>query len=214
MAKFEDLTGETYGRLTVISRAENKGGFVYWNCRCTCKSGKVVTVRAGDLKSQKVLSCGCLNREKTIERETTHGKSHDKIYHVWQGIKDRCTNANCKQYPNYGGRGIKLYPAWEEFQPFYDYVSTLEHFGEKGYSLDRIDNNGNYEPDNLRWADRKTQNRNKTNNHLVEYQGELITLAEAAELSGIKRQTLQGRLKRGWAAEDLFKPVEERRRKE
>ena len=101
-----------------------------------------------------------------------------------------------------------MFPAWvEDFQAFYDYVSALPHFGEKGYSLGRLDNNGNYEPGNLRFADWKTQNRNRPNNVFVEYQGESMCLMDAAKLSGIKYYTLLTRYKRGDSGERLFRPV-------
>ncbi|MBQ7705889.1 MAG: hypothetical protein IJT73_10795 [Selenomonadaceae bacterium] len=111
-----------------------------------------------------------------------------------------------KPHKNYGGRGITVYPAWiDDFQAFYDYVSKLEHFGETGYTLDRIDNDGNYEPDNLRWADAKTQQRNTRKNVFVEYQGQKMTLTEASEKSGINLKTLKDRLKRGETGEYLFR---------
>lgn len=209
MGKFEDLTGNTYGRLTVISRADNdEYGHIMWKCLCEC--GETCTVLSNSLTrtdGKETRSCGCLHKEKLVERSTKHGKAGEKIYYIWQKIISRCTNPDDKNYHNYGGRGITICEEWLDFQNFYDYVSTLEHFGEKGYSLDRIDNNGNYEPSNVRWADSKTQQRNKANNRLVEYQGETMTLIEASEKSGIGYGTLQRRIRLGWAAEDLFKPV-------
>lgn len=203
---FKDLTGETFGRLTVISRAENdENGKAQWHCKCSCKNETIITVRGTDLKNGHTQSCGCLMREKNVELHTRHGKRYTKIYKVWLVLKDRCTNPNNKDYPRYGGRGIKLFAEWEEFPPFYDYVSQLEHFNEDGYSLDRIDNDGNYEPGNLRFATATEQGRNKRNNILVEYEGEIITLPEAAELIGIKYNTLKRRYYRGKRGEELFK---------
>lgn len=131
--------------------------------------------------------------------------SDDKIYRTWADIKQRCCNLNNPGYKNYGGRGITMHEPWvHDFQAFYDYVSTLEHYGESDYSLDRIENDGNYEPGNLRWATQSEQNRNKRTNIIVEYNGEKMCLAEAAEKSKVPIGTLKQRLKRGLVGEALF----------
>ena len=222
MPRFKDLTGQRFGRLTVIDRAENKGGRVCWNCHCDC--GNTCTVKSHELTSGDTKSCGCIHKEQLIARNkigtfsrkkvsfkssTCKRKTRkSKIYQVWANIKYRCLNPNCKAFSHYGGRGIKIYSAWiDDFQEFYNYVSKLDHFGENGYSLDRIDNNGNYEPNNLRWTDQKTQLRNTRVNRIVEYQGESMTLAEAAEKFHIGYTTLQNRLARGDTGEKLFRPV-------
>ena len=182
-----DLTGQKFGRLTVLGLVEIKRNQTYWLCRCSCGTEKVVCCRT--LTSGHAKSCGCLN----FENAPTHGMSNSKIYRAWADIKTRCLNRNCNHngYKNYGGRGISMFSGWiEDFQAFYDYVSKLEHFGEKGYTLDRINNDGNYEPENVRWADRKAQQRNTRRNVFVEYQGKKMTLAEASEKSGINYQTL------------------------
>lgn len=200
---FVDLTGQKFGRLTVIERAENKGSQTYWKCRCDC--GNVCVVNAYSLKTNHTKSCGCFREKFAV----VHGKYKTKIYRIWSAILQRCLNPNVLNYARYGGRGITMYPEWiNNFQAFYDYVSKLEHYGEKGYSLDRIDNNGNYEPDNLRWADAKTQARNTRRNVFVEYKGVKMTLAEVAELSEIKIITLWKRYQRGDIGERLFRPVE------
>lgn len=197
-----NLIGQSFGRLTVVERAENKGEKTYWKCLCDC--GTECIVRGSHLINGDTKSCGCYSREI----HSKHKMRTTKIYRKWRSVKDRCLNKKCSDYQYYGGRGITMYPAWiGDFQAFYDYVSTLEHFGEEGYTLDRIDNNGNYEPDNLRWADRKTQSRNKRNNRIVEYNGKLMTLADAAEKSGISSKNLSSRLRRGDTSERLFRPV-------
>lgn len=208
MGTFIDLTGETYGYLTVISRESNdEHGNATWRCRCN-KCGNEKVVRGNLLRNGHTKSCGCLHKEKAAERLTTHGQRYTKDYSLWQHIKDRCTNLNCKAYKNYGGRGITMYPAWlDDPQAFVDYVSTLEHYGEPGYSLDRINNNGSYEPGNLRFADRKTQARNTRQNVMVEYEGEQMCLTDAAELSGINYGTLRSRYKKGDRGDKLFRPV-------
>ena len=202
--KIRDLTGMTFGRLTVLEHAENdKHGNAQWQCRCCC--GKVAVVSGNRLISGVVKSCGCLKNEGNNKK---HGMSNTKTHHRWTEIKQRCFNPNNKAYPDYGGRGITMYAAWiHDFQAFYDYVSQLEHFNELGYSLDRINVNGNYEPGNLRWATRTEQNRNKRNTLKVNYNGEEMTLAQAAEKSGINVKTLYDRLKNGYDNLHLFSPV-------
>lgn len=211
MGKFQDLTGLQFGYLIVLCLAYKKprkrGGYrYYWWCLCDC--GRLCVVNGESLKSGKQISCGCHKLKKLIERSTKHGMRHTKIYHTWQDIKNRCYNPHHKDYLNYGGRGITMFAAWiNDFQAFYDYVSTLEHFNEDGYTLDRIKNGGNYEPGNVRWADRKTQNRNTRKNVMVEYEGVEMCLAEAAEKSGINYACLRSRYYSGKRGDDLFVPL-------
>ena len=208
MGKFKDLTGQKFGRLTVLERVENaKCGKVRWLCRCDC--GNEVIVNGSSLTSQNTKSCGCFHKELISQLVTTHGMTRTKIYSVWCSIKDRCYNENCKNHPQYGGRGIKMCDRWKDsFENFYEDVSKMEHFNERGYSLDRIDNNGDYCPENVRWADRKTQQRNTRANVKVEYEGVQMCLIEAAEKSGINYRTLQRRYYAGDRGDKLFRPVE------
>lgn len=160
MYKFTDLTGRKFGRLTVLKRVENKGGHLCWECLCDC--GNIKIVRGFHLCDGHTLSCGCLQKERTAETHTTHGMNQSRLHKIWIGMKNRCFNPKNYGFKNYGGRGIKVCDEWkDDFQAFYDHVSQLPHFGEEGYSLDRINNNGNYEPGNVRWATRTEQNKNK-----------------------------------------------------
>ena len=207
MAKFEDLTGQTFGSLTVIEHVGfNKHGGALWLCRCTC--GKEVVVAASELKSKHVTSCGCHRRKITSQRFKTHGMSYTKIYRTWRGMMDRCYNPKNKRHDAYGGRGIKVCERWHDINNFYEDVSKLENFGKPGYTLNRIRVNEDYKPDNVRWATPKQQSNNKRNNIKVNYQDEEMTLTEAAEKSGINYGTLRDRYKRGDRGERLFRPVE------
>ncbi len=203
------MEGKTFGRLTALSYDHTEGKSAFYRCRCEC--GREIIVRGLSLRRGDTRSCGCLRREVTAQKNTdnqTHGMYNSKIYKTWVGIKTRCYNSNDNGYKNYGGRGITMYEPWiNDFQAFYDYVSQLEHFGEEGFSLDRINNDGNYEPGNLRWTTMKEQSRNRRTNVWVEYNGEQITLVEAAERSGIRYDVLHYRYKHGWAIEDLFRPI-------
>lgn len=159
--KLDDLTGQRFDRLTVVRR---EGSQVYpsgqkqtlYLCQCDC--GKEVKVTRRNLISGNTRSCGCL----ALETRTSHDLWGTKVYKCWDNMRSRCLNPNATGYKNWGGRGIKIHEPWiHSFDLFYQYVSKLEHFGEKGYSLDRINNDGNYEPGNLRWATRSEQSRNQ-----------------------------------------------------
>ena len=161
MSQLKDLTGQKFNRLTVISREPNdKRGQAMWLCQCEC--GNYVVVKGSNIRNNHTQSCGCLQKEKTIEASTKHGKARSKPHIVWKGMIQRCFNPKHTGFENWGGRGVTVCDEWKnDFQVFYDYVSQLPHFGEKGYSLDRINNDGNYEPGNVRWATPKEQANNR-----------------------------------------------------
>ena len=208
MGKFIDLTGQRFGRLTVIerdtSRPKNDGAF--WLCKCDC--GNVTSVRGKELRRGNTKSCGCLALEKLAAHNKTHGLSGTKIYRKWQSMRKRCYKPNDTHYKNYGGRGIKVCEEWrKDFKAFYDYVSQLEHFGEEGYSLDRIDNSRGYEVGNVRWATAVEQANNKTNNHFVDIgNGKQMTLTQIMQMTGAAFGTIQDRVRNNWQAEDLLQP--------
>lgn len=188
-----DLTGKRFGRLTVIERAPNRGRRTMWRCKCQC--GKEKVIRQEDLHSGKIVSCGCYLHEKI----TKHGLYKTKEYRRWASMKDRCGNPKATHAHRYSGREITVCPEWKNnFQSYYDYVSKLPHFGEEGYSLNRIDNDGNYEPGNVEWADDYTQMNNTSKNHLIEYHGSIKTVTEWARIKGIPIDCLRNRIARGW----------------
>ncbi|MBQ7705878.1 MAG: hypothetical protein IJT73_10740, partial [Selenomonadaceae bacterium] len=206
--QFKDLTGQTFGRLTVIAYAYTKSRAAYWMCSCIC--GNECVVRGSSLINGDTQSCGCLQKENVSQIKFIHGMSNTRIHRIWSNMIDRCENPVNIGYYKYGGRGIKVCTQWHEFINFYNYVSKLPKFGDINCSLDRINNNGNYEPDNVRWADAKTQGRNRRNNIVVEYQGVKMTLAEAAEKSGISYDVLKKRHYSNKTGADLFRPVKGR----
>lgn len=148
-AKYDDLCGERFGRLTAIRPVRCLPGVgVVWQCVCDC--GTVTDpVRAGNLKSCNTQSCGCLRRERVIAASTTHGMSKSPEYVVWQGMLQRCNNPNNDSYPHYGGLGVCVCPRWEfSFKDFYDDMGARP---SDKHQIDRIDAHGDYEPDNCQW---------------------------------------------------------------
>ena len=158
--RYIKIEGLKFGRLLVIKRVDDKtfpSGQKQTQYLCKCDCGKEVFVLKRNLMTGNTKSCGCL----ALEFRTVHDKWGTKIYKVWDNMKSRCFNPKAQGYKNWGGRGITVYPEWiHSFDSFYKYVSKLEHYGEVGYSLDRINNDGNYEPGNLRWATKSEQAKN------------------------------------------------------
>lgn len=200
----KDITGQTFGRLTALGPiGRDKRKTILWLCQCICGGTKICPV--ANLFNGNTLSCGCIHREQLAERNRTHGMRNDPLYSIWAGILKRCTNANSRSYLHYGGRGISVCEEWQhDFQAFHTHVSQLPHCGEAGYSIDRIDNDGNYEPGNVRWSTASQQTRNQRRNRLYTYNGKSQCLAEWAEEYAIDYGRLKGRIKLGWTMEDAL----------
>lgn len=195
MERLRIFPDDRFGKLTVIKRDETRtDNRRYYICKCDC--GKIVTAEGSALTNGHTKSCGCLKLE--TKSNLRHGLRHTRIYNVWRNMRRRCFNPKDKGFKNYGGRGITVCPEWagaDGFKAFYEYVSKLEHFGEEGYSLDRINVNGNYEIGNLRWATDAEQRRNRTDNHYVEVGGETMIISDLSKVTGIRIPTLTRRLK-------------------
>lgn len=199
-----DLIGKKFGRLTVIKRAENTvlpcgQTKTRWLCRCDC--GNEIITQGYSLKNGHTKSCGCLNREMRVIANTKHGKHGTRIYKSWESMKARCYNNNDKKFPRYGGRGITVCDEWRnDFQVFYDWA--ISHGYKEGLTIDRINNDGNYCPENCRWVGLNEQANNKSTNQFLTYNGETKTIAEWSRERGIRYETLRQRIVRyKWSAE-------------
>lgn len=195
---FKDLTGQTFGRLFVIQYAGRKSCGASWFCRCEC--GNIKTVRGTSLRRKEILSCGCLNKEIVKKQFTTHNKSYTKEYKIFTAAKDRCNNPQNKGYYKYGGRGIKF-----SFETFEDFIKEAGARPTDKHSLDRIQNNGNYEAGNVQWATATKQARNTRNNVFITFQGQSKCISEWSEILGINKNTINFRRRKGFCIECVLK---------
>lgn len=205
-ARYKDLTGQKFGRLTVIGLKESHTRKKYWICQCEC--GNIKTVRSDSLQSGAIRSCGCLKKEqdkKNLTKHYSHMQSGTRIYNIWQGMKSRCYNIHDPRYHRYGGRGIIICEQWlNDFNSFYDWSM------HNGYSdiltIDRIDNEKGYDPDNCRWVDLKTQSRNRDSNIKITIGNATKTLMEWCEIFELDYKAIHARYTRnGYTGiDDLF----------
>jgi len=203
MGNFIDLTGQKFGRLTVVERVDNANdGHARWLCECVC--GKRVIIPGYCLTNHNTKSCGCLHREITRQINYSHGHSGDdksKTYATWRSMNRRCNNKNQKCYKNYGGRGIKVCEKWKKFEGF------LQDMGEKpnGMTLDRVDNNGDYCKENCRWITNKEQQRNTRRSILVTINNIAKPLPEWCEIYQKPYKTVWARVyKYNWTPEEAL----------
>ena len=194
----KDIKGQKFGRLTVLEDVgRDKREEVLWRCICEC--GNEIVALGGNLRSGHTQSCGCLNKEVCSEVHTTHGLSKTSEYHIWVGIIQRTTNPDNHAYKWYGARGIKVCDRWR-----YSFENFLEDMGKKPsdkYTIDRIDNNGDYCPENCKWVTHKEQANNTRRNSMHEFNGVVKNISGWADEYGMNYRTLHSRLKRGWTIE-------------
>lgn len=184
VSNFVNLVGRTFGKLVVLERVGSKNGSPLWDCLCTA-CGNHHKATTGVLTKGGTKSCGCAKAELISNKVTSHGLTKHPLYTVLRSMKARCLNSNHMHYHNYGGRGITIYQAWlEDFKVFYDW--SMANGWKKGLQIDRIDNDGNYEPDNVKFSTPKENSRNRRTNLIVSYLGESMSLAEAISRSNTK----------------------------
>lgn len=213
MSRIKDLTGQRFGRLTVRHSAADSftstgRRLVAWTAVCDC--GAVKTVRAQALSCGDTKSCGCLDRDVLIARNTKHGMTvrgapRPPEYSAWCHMIGRCEDQNDKHFADYGGRGVTVCAEWR-----HDFLAFLRDIGPRPsgrHSVDRIDNDGNYQPGNVKWSTPVEQGRNKRNNRLIEIDGEVATLPYWSERSGVMADTIWRRIERGVSARSaVFDP--------
>ena len=208
-----DITGNKYGRLTVNKYVgKTKSRCTLWECKCDC--GNIIIAKKSNLISGNTKSCGCLG----VEIRTKHGGSKSRIYHVWTSMKQRCYNPKNKEYNNYGGRGITVCDEWLDFKNFYEWAlaNGFKENASKGQStIDRINVNEGYAPNNCRWVDMVIQSNNRRDNRNITFNGRTQTMSQWAREIGIKVNTLQSRIDvHHWSEEKaLTTPVKTKKKK-
>lgn len=203
MIKPLDLNGQTFGRLTVLNRDGSQGSKARWLCLCVC--GNTVLKTSNDLTSGNTRSCGCLRREMTAQKLATHGQTNSPEYRTWSKMKERVNNPSLDGYENYGGRGIRVDPEWEN--SFENFLDDMGPRPSAKHSIERVDNDGDYVPENCKWATQTEQVRNRRNTVRLDYCGRKVTLAELSEICGLSYMLLYKRIViSGWAIEDALRP--------
>lgn len=196
----KNYIGNRFGRLTVISECFYKNKNAYCECKCSCGNKK--TVKLHNLLNGKTKSCGCFNKELSKRRmlqnniSSIHNLSRTRIYGIWQAIKQRCYNPNNDRYKDYGARNIKIIEEWKNnFISFYNWAMANGY--KDNLTIDRINVNGDYCPENCRWITNQDQQNNRRNNHFVLFCGETYTLAQLSRLLNIPESTLWYKTKKG-----------------
>lgn len=189
MPKLADITGLRSGRLQVISRVPGNSS----RCICRCDCGSEKEYEAGNIRMKRSKSCGCLQKE-TGPHNRSHNLTKSPTYKSWSHMLYRCNNPSSQSYMDYGGRGISVCDRWHKFENF------LEDMGLRptGTTIDRIDNDGNYEKSNCQWSNKKRQANNRRSSKLIEYQGEMRTMSELADIAGISIRSFWYRINSGW----------------
>lgn len=202
-----NLTGQRFGRLLVEEFAGGDGKKSWWSARCDCGTTKLFV--GAELRKGKTLSCGCYAREMAAKRATKHGMSRHQAYAVWSNMLDRCELPSHFAYARYGGRGITVCSRWKSFEAFWQ---DMGEGWREGLTLERLNNNLGYSPENCAWRDRKAQSRNKRNNTYINTPKGRMMICEAAELSGLNVTTLCYRAGAGWPARFMFLPPDTSRK--
>lgn len=194
-----NLQGQRFGKLLVLEEDGRYGTNVLWRCKCDC--GNEVRVRTNSLISGNTTTCGC----GRIESITAHGMTNTQLFNAWRGMKRRCQANNERCFKDYRGRGITVCEEWaNDFESFKAWALANGYEDKPRISLDRIDNDKGYSPDNCRWVTAKEQARNKRSNVFLEYNGERHCLAEWAEKLGIDPRTIGYRYRAGWSVREIL----------
>jgi hypothetical protein len=208
----KDLTDKRFFNMVVVEPAfKNDAGVWYWKCKCDC--GKEFVASVSNILRGDQKSCGCYRRIATSIKFKKHGDSNTRFFRIWCGVRHRTLNRKGERYPDYGGRGIKVCDRWLDYENFkadmyQSYIDHVREYGEKNTTIDRIENNGDYEPGNCKWSTYYQQNLNTRKNHHFNIDGEKYCLAELSRRFGIDRNTLSTRLRKGIPLEEaLSRPI-------
>jgi hypothetical protein len=205
MSKLIDITGQKFGKLTVIKIAKNKNGRVYWECKCDCGNPIQQIIESYPLRHGQTKSCGCIVGEN-------HGKTNTRLYQIWINMKSRCYNKNVPEYKYYGAKGVIICNDWfNSFNVFYGWA--INNGYDDNLTIDRIDVSGNYEPNNCKWVTEKAQCNNRTTNIYIEIDGEIKTLKQWCEIKNINYNMVFQRYQRyGLDLKKLFdqQPIDEK----
>ena len=214
-SRFIDLTGKRFGKLVALKRAKNRGKETFWLCQCDC--GNIKEISAPRLRNGRTKSCGCYKKEyekgfykgeyerKNINynHHKTHGMSNTRLYRIYNKMKLRCYSKTNSAYNSYGGRGITICSEWlDDFMNFYNW--SIQNGYCDDLSIDRIDNNKGYSPDNCRWADKKVQSNNTRSTVFLTYNGETKPASDWSQITGIRQDTITMRKRTGWSDEQCI----------
>lgn len=207
IGKFIDMTGQTVGRLKVIRRADDYVRPNYraaqWECICSCPNQTRVIVRGTQLRNGHTNSCGCYHADVVSLVNTSHGDTTEngdkRLYSIWAHMLDRCENPNAVGFEDYGGRGIRVCSEWHDYAVFKAWA--LNNGYADTLSIDRVKVNGNYEPENCRWANFEQQANNTRRNRMLTLNGVTHTMAEWSRILGIPYNRINTRIHRGWSVE-------------
>lgn len=186
--KIINLAGKRFGRLTVMSEnGRSKQGNVLWLCQCDC--GKDVTVNSSYLITKTTMSCGCLKRDETVNRFTTHGKTKTRLYKTWASMIQRCHDVNHRSYKSYGGYGITVCDEWRDFSSFEKWSNSNGY--DETLTIDRIDCYGNYCPENCQWISFEQNRKKHKDSIMLEYKGRIEPLKTWCDILGLPTQTIR-----------------------
>lgn len=205
--RFHDLTGRTFERLTVLEYAGKRvraSGVAmhYWKCACSC--GENMFATSSNLTRNHTRSCGCLLIETSSRigmehSQRTHGMTNTPEHKAWSAMHSRCSNPSSNSWLNYGGRGIKVCERWTGRTGFANFYSDIGPRPSPKHSIDRINNDGNYEPGNVRWATKREQDENRRGLRKIPYKGEMLCCAEVSRRLGFQHNLVNRRLSKGWS---------------
>lgn len=187
----KNYIGEKYGKLTILEFMYKKNSHYYYKCKCDCGNEKIIALAS--LRNGNTKSCGCYHKEVCIKKfKKDHNDlsyiSRKRLHTIWNHMKYRCYSKKCSNYKNYGGRNIKICDEWKDFNNFYNWA--LKNGYQNNLSIDRIDNDKNYEPKNCRWITIQEQQKNRRNNVIIRHNNKVYTIKDLADLYGIKNELL------------------------